>query len=189
MERCSAGGAGGARTRDPGIMSDPNVPLTRTYCTAIARRVQQGRTGCRFLAISGYTPTPIGTGSGHSSSIARGPRSGIWQGETTPLANKTDAEVRFGSPARWEGSEDAVTQGNGPAIAALRRNVLGDQVDDQPKRYCTLLHATIPIAVSLGRQVPPRGRSGGGGGMRPVGTTSIAGPTGIGRPTRRSAPC
>lgn len=57
----AVGGAGGARTRDPGIMSDPNVPLTRTYCTAIACRVQQGRVQGRFLAISGYTPTPIGT--------------------------------------------------------------------------------------------------------------------------------
>lgn len=72
-----SGGAGGARTRDPGIMSDPDVPLTRTYCTAIARRVQQGRVQGRVLAISGHTLTPIGTGSRHSSSIPLGPRNGI----------------------------------------------------------------------------------------------------------------
>ena len=39
-------------------MSDPNVPLTRTYCTATARRVQQGSVQGRFLG-NRYTPTPI----------------------------------------------------------------------------------------------------------------------------------
>ncbi len=71
-----SGGAGGARTHDPGIMSDPNVLLTRTYCTAIARRVQQGRVQGRFLAISGYTPTPIGTVNNLWSSVPGGPDSG-----------------------------------------------------------------------------------------------------------------
>ena len=120
-------------------MSDPNVSLTRTYCTDIARRVLQGRVLCRVLGISGYTPTRIGTGSGHSPSIARGPRSSIWQGETMLSATKVDAEVRFASPARCEGSEGAATQGNGPQIAALDRNVPSVEPDDQRRRYCMQL--------------------------------------------------
>ena len=61
----------------------------------------------------------------------------------------------------------AVTQGNGPEFAALDRNVPSVEPDDQQQRYCTLLHATIPVVVSLGLQIPPWGTSEEGGGMRP----------------------
>ena len=79
------------------------------------------------------------------------------------MSDKLDAGRRPGSPARRTASEMPVTQGNGPEIVALRRNVPCDQPDDEPRRYCTLLHATIPVVVSLGRQIPLWGRRDRGG--------------------------
>jgi len=44
-------------------MRVPDVPLARTYTSAIARTVQQGRVLCRILAISAHTPVRIWRGS------------------------------------------------------------------------------------------------------------------------------
>lgn len=63
----------------------------------------------------------------------------------------------------------AVAQGNGPEIAALNRNVPSVEPHVQPQRYRTLLHATIPVAVSLGLQIPWWGMGGEGGGVPPWG--------------------
>ena len=52
----NAGGAGGARTHDPGIMRNPEVPLTRAYSTAVARRALLERIQCGLLVISAHTP-------------------------------------------------------------------------------------------------------------------------------------
>ena len=154
-------------------MSDPDVSLTRTYCTAIARRVQQGRVQSRFLAISGYTPTPIGTGRQHSLSVPRWAATGIWLGQTmAPRRPGRGIAERVGL-APSEASRTGLTQGNDVEIDAFDRNVPSVPAHGLVKRYCTLLHATIPVVVSLGLPIPSWGTSEEGGGMRPWGAGGV----------------
>jgi acetyl-CoA acyltransferase len=72
--------SGGARTHDPGIMRNPEVPLTRGYSTTVARRALLERIQRRLLAISAHTPVCMR----HSRAVlARLPPAGetdAWQG-------------------------------------------------------------------------------------------------------------
>jgi len=67
--------------RGPGIMSESEPTLTRTYSTAIARRASLERVQCGLLGISVHTPMRIRRCQTAFARLPRAGESGTWQGK------------------------------------------------------------------------------------------------------------
>ena len=76
------------------------MPLARTYTSAIARNVQQGRVVCRILAISAHTPIRIRGGSAAGTRLPLDIESCVLQGKIACQVARSNSG--WAAPSRLE---------------------------------------------------------------------------------------
>ena len=166
LTRPFASGAGGARTHDPGIMSESEPALTRTYCTLVARRALLERIQCGLVPISAHTPACMGRPSRASSTHIVQMKLPSGKGRRCHLTTARGPGGRPRSTSSSSPDRRTLTQGNEHQNATQAQSVPAFQRGGYDKISRTRFRTTISMQYPWVEE-DPQGYGVEGGGYPP----------------------
>jgi hypothetical protein len=147
-------------------MSESEPTLTRTYCTAIARRASLERVQCGLLGISAHTPMRIRRCWAVPTRLPLAGETGTWQGKMSYSRDRSSA----GRPASRRPGFESPPWGLDPGKRApeCRLGTISPCVRAWRLRQALVHEISYHYfgAVSLGQEIPASGTQAGAGGIR-----------------------